>query len=255
MATVIKGTPTNGAGEIVVLDGSGRLPAVNGGQVTGIIPDQGGRAGKFLHTNGVSYSWEHPYVNPVRYTTGNYYLPLGATIPASGGIIITSTKIYYAKIYIHTAQLFTGISCVVGTLVAGKVIRMGIYTNDDYFSNTPATLILDAGTVSFATTGVKTLSINQYLNPGYYWLCCCTDSTATGVATSMASPNVATSAGYDYLLGIHGLPTPQYTASTNISTYSPIFYDASFTYGNLPATAPSTSLTASGSVPIMALKV
>lgn len=36
MASVIKGTPTNGAGEAVVLDGTGKLPAVDGSALTNL---------------------------------------------------------------------------------------------------------------------------------------------------------------------------------------------------------------------------
>jgi hypothetical protein len=58
---------------------------------------------------------------------------------------------------------------VVGTTASG-VARLGIYSNgatEDY----PNALLLDAGTISHATTGVKTVTISQALTGGtLYWL-------------------------------------------------------------------------------------
>jgi hypothetical protein len=51
---------------------------------------------------------------------------------------------------------------------AGAVVRLGIYADsgDGY----PGALILDAGTVDATATGLLTITINQQLTPGLYWI-------------------------------------------------------------------------------------
>jgi hypothetical protein len=46
-------------------------------------------------------------------------------------------------------------------------VRLGIYENGD---GEPSDLVLDAGTVAVTSTGVKTISISQTLEAGWYWL-------------------------------------------------------------------------------------
>lgn len=56
-ATLTAGTAAN---NLVQLDGTGKLPAVDGSQLTGLsaaLPTQTGNSGKFLTTNGTSASW------------------------------------------------------------------------------------------------------------------------------------------------------------------------------------------------------
>jgi hypothetical protein len=56
------------------------------------------------------------------------------------------------------------------TLSAGSTIRLGIY--DAGNGGLPKTLLLDAGTVSGASTGDKTITgLSLALSPGTYWLC------------------------------------------------------------------------------------
>jgi len=51
----------------------------------------------------------------------------------------------------------------------GAECRIGIYEDggDDHY---PSNLVLDAGTVSAESTGIKTISIDLILEPGIYWL-------------------------------------------------------------------------------------
>jgi hypothetical protein len=58
-------------------------------------------------------------------------------------------------------------------------IRLGIY-NHDYATGKPTTVLLDAGTVvATAASSVYTITINQALSPGIYWLAMNVTSTAT----------------------------------------------------------------------------
>ena len=71
---------------------------------------------------------------------------------------------------IPEAATATSLSIYCSGAVASSVWRLGIYNNSasgDY----PDTRLLDAGTVSTATTGVKTITISQSLSANtLYWL-------------------------------------------------------------------------------------
>lgn len=52
--------------------------------------------------------------------------------------------------------------------LAGAAIRLGIYEDDG--NCYPGALLLDAGAVDCTTTGLKTITIDQSLKRGLYWL-------------------------------------------------------------------------------------
>jgi len=65
------------------------------------------------------------------------------------------------------------IAVEVTAAAADKLLRLGIYSNSR--SLYPADLLLDAGTVPVATTGVKSLDIAVVLEAGLCWLVCVSD--------------------------------------------------------------------------------
>jgi hypothetical protein len=72
-------------------------------------------------------------------------------------------------VLVPSTLTFTGISIYVDVAAgAGGVLRLGIYDSDS--RGRPANLVLDAGTVSSTTTGIKTITISQSLNAGKYFL-------------------------------------------------------------------------------------
>ena len=72
-------------------------------------------------------------------------------------------------IFIPETQTYTGISTYVDAAgTTGAVVRLGIYDTDS--SGKPVNLVLDAGTISSTTTGVKTITISQSLTAGKYFL-------------------------------------------------------------------------------------
>lgn len=96
-ATFNVGTSAN---NIVQLDGSSKLPAVDGSQLTNITPaypTQTGNAGKFLTTNGTTTSWAFP-------------ITLGTAVATTSG----------------TAFDFTGLSSTTKRI---KIQFMGVSTN------------------------------------------------------------------------------------------------------------------------------
>ena len=159
-------------------------------------------------------------VPKVPYKTGRYYGNPFAT-GGSNGFDSTSYsgKIQLIPTVIHTSQLFSHISIYVTTLIAAKTIRLGIYSDNN---GVPGSLLYDAGTTSFATTGIKDVVLNQTLPPGYYWLAFITDATATGVCAWSAMTQT----------GIFGC--------TDISiNYGVSGYYGTQAYGTLPTTLPT----------------
>ncbi|MCX6799800.1 MAG: hypothetical protein NT091_01495, partial [Candidatus Falkowbacteria bacterium] len=69
----------------------------------------------------------------------------------------------------------------VTTLGAGSTPRVGIYADDG--NNYPGSLVVDAGTQSGASTGVKTYTTNLpvTLEPGLYWLAYIVNGTAPAI--------------------------------------------------------------------------
>jgi len=85
-------------------------------------------------------------------------------------------------IYVGDSTSFTRIGCNVSAAGAGgTVARLGIY-NVSVQSNRriePGSLLVDAGTVSVATTGDKEIVIAQTLERGFYFLAISSDGTPT----------------------------------------------------------------------------
>lgn len=70
-------------------------------------------------------------------------------------------------IYVAADLTFTAVAMIVDTATATAVHRLGIYASTS--RGLPGTLVIDAGTVNSATTGVKTATISQPLTSGLYW--------------------------------------------------------------------------------------
>ena len=70
-----------GANQIVQLDGSARLPGVDGSQLTGIdsLPTQSGHSGKYLTTNGTSPTWADVDSLPSQSGNSGKYLTTNGT--------------------------------------------------------------------------------------------------------------------------------------------------------------------------------
>jgi hypothetical protein len=136
--------------------------------VTNLTTDLAGKA---------SYNaWGHRV-----YQTGQSYgMPMNmavATMPTG--------ELRFVPFMMLSTMTAVSLSCYVSTLGTGSTIRLGIYASDA--NDKPATLVLDAGTVSSATTGSKTITISQSLTPGLYWLA----SLATATAPSMVMSSSA----------------------------------------------------------------
>ena len=145
--------------------------------------------------------------------TGEYHVFLPYTLVNNSGVL-TVDILYTAPAVIPRQLTVDRIAVQVTTAAAaGKKARLGIYR--DGTNLYPGSLVLDAGEVAVDSTGVKTITINQTLGKGNYWLVVVSD----GAPTLRFSTGVAASP-----LGLDG---------TNFySTQS--YWSVAHTYGALP---------------------
>ncbi len=125
-----------------------------------------------------------------------------------------ASKLAGQPFYMPRDKTADRIAVNITTADAGKVIRLGIY-NGDGADLYPGSLLLDAGTVDASSTGVKTISINQSMPKGLYFLAQCSDGTPT---TKMFEPTYSPLG--DQRAGMDG--------------YADVCWMVTFTYAALP---------------------
>ena len=127
-------------------------------------------------------------------------------------LALSANTLYVIPYAVGDTATFVRIGIDVTTADAGKNARLGIYA---WSNGVPGARILDAGTVSVGSTGVKEIVINQALNAGMYGLALVSDGAPTVRANSVAP--VAT-----FAIG---------TATPGVADY---LMSRAFTYGSLP---------------------
>lgn len=115
------------------------------------------------------------------FPTGAIYGPEG---DVSGTYSTTNGNMTLVPFYVPSSTNFTIIGVRNNGTVAGSVMRLGIYDSDS--SRYPANRVLDAGTVDTSTAGSKTITINQTLSPGLYWLAA-SSTTGTAIMRNLSS--------------------------------------------------------------------
>ena len=107
--------------------------------------------------------------------SGTYYTTASNTGSTQATVTTTGT-VSYLPFLVERTTTFDRIACRTTTTITGtSTVRLGIYNNSD---KRPTTVLLDAGTVSVnATSTVYSITINQTLNPGWYWLAHVVNST------------------------------------------------------------------------------
>jgi hypothetical protein len=76
----------------------------------------------------------------------------------------------YQPFFVPVETTFSTIGCQTGSGHSGatSTVRLGIYNNS---TNRPSTLVLDAGTVAAnSPSTIYTITVDQTLQPGWYWL-------------------------------------------------------------------------------------
>lgn len=106
--------------------------------------------------------------------TGEYSHFLPGTI-RSATLLLTANVLYAHAFLVPRDITVDRIAVDVQALAASKSLRLGIYNNGTNLY--PGSLLLDAGTVSVNTTGVKAVTIDRALTKGLYWLAMVGDGT------------------------------------------------------------------------------
>ena len=107
--------------------------------------------------------------------SGTYYTTSSNT-GTTVATVTTTGAVSYLPFLVERTTTFDRIACRTATTITGtSTVRLGIYNNSN---KQPTTVLLDAGTVSVnATSTVYPITINQTLNPGWYWLAHVVNST------------------------------------------------------------------------------
>lgn len=109
------------------------------------------------------------------YRTGQYvHLDL---VQAAAAAAVLANTLYAIPINVPRKMTLDLLAIQVTIGAADKSVRLGIYA--DGTNLYPGTLVLDAGAVGVATTGVKSIAISQQLTKGLYWLAFVSDGTPT----------------------------------------------------------------------------
>jgi hypothetical protein len=167
--------------------------------------------------------------------------PAGKWIPIFRGYSATSSNfvnnasnrgyIHWCLVVLPNGARVDQIAVATAVTNATTNVRLGLYSDLD---GIPDKLIVDAGTVSIATGGLKTANIGPLtLKKGRYWLAVCLQSaaTTTGAIFGWQSPG-ALPPLYKYAdsattaLGSGGATNPTFFSAT-----------AAYTTGGLPASA------------------
>lgn len=101
------------------------------------------------------------------FRSGYYYSGTFGYSNGSGTMSVTIGSMYVRPFWLPVRRSFDRIAVNVATAAATSVLRSGIYSHE---SGVPTSLIVDGGTASAATTGLKELTISATLEPGLWWL-------------------------------------------------------------------------------------
>ncbi|WP_104084263.1 hypothetical protein [Cryobacterium sp. Y11] len=126
--------------------------------------------------------------------SGNYY---GANGGMPGTNAFANQQMWAAPLWVPRAITIDRLACEVTALVAGSTVRLGLYGSTA--EDTPGALVLDAGTVDSATTGIKEiLALSTRIPAGLYWLAAVSQGgtpTLRSIGNSSAPPVASTLGG------------------------------------------------------------
>ena len=132
-------------------------------------------------------------------------------------------------------SLFDQIAIYVNFVNASGKLILGVYKNIQGYEPYPGDLLLDAGVINIANTGLQSIDINLNLDKGLYWLCFLTNTNpelyATdklssfnilSYATLNSSPKNSVNKSYTYPTN-DKLPDPFPKNANYVFTHCPIF--------------------------------
>lgn len=203
----------------------------------------GGTTDQYLAKNSntdMDFKWvAGPAVYGIPFISTFYYE--GLRSGSSVALTATEDVTYYQPIYIPTSTTFDRIAMRTRSTHTGtSTVRLGVYNMG---VGVPTTVALDAGTVSAtAASTTYTITINQTLSAGWYWLAANVQAK-TGTSAVEAADN-----GSSMLL----VPGIRSTTGTNLGNGFPVFgFEQTGVTG---AFATAGTLTASQTVIIVGLR-
>lgn len=163
------------------------------------------------------------------YVSGRYYVGAGLGGGATSAAYAANT-VYFFPFIVSETKSWDRLAFEVQTAGTAANARVAIYTGAN---GKPASLVLDAGSFAVAGTGLKTVTINQSLPPGVYWLAVVLDGTETlynssnvqlglfaitGTTTSISAPETGLSAS----LTFGAFPATAFTGAMGAATYAAV---------------------------------
>ena len=92
------------------------------------------------------------------------------SITGQNSTALVEGNAYYTPLVVPSTSSFKALGCYTITAAVGTspVLRMGLYT--DSGSQSPQSLLFEAGTIDLTLTTAQTLSYSFTLSPGLYWI-------------------------------------------------------------------------------------
>lgn len=194
-------------------------------------------------TEPVSSNWAYDHKEALDAHTYNIYsnLRTGVYIPTPFYVqytgtptAITANRLYGIPFPVVRPMTLDALQVYITALDAGKVMRLGLYAPGTNVA--PGALVVDGGEVSVATTGNKTVVIDEALTTlGIYWLAFVSDG----------APSMYFSSYYISLLGG--------SATSGATSYG--HWYAAFSYAALSGADPFPTPTAANLMSKMSVKI
>lgn len=179
-----------------------------------------------------------PEVHTTLGATERWYVAGQANATALAPASLSANVIRALPLLRQYGAVVAKLSIAVTSGVANSRARLGIYKTNGSGSLWPTDLVVDAGEVSTATNGVKTVSVGQVISRGdFAWVGLLTDA-----AISIRCLAVA---------GAHAV----FGVDTTLSVTPGVGASAPQTYGPLPAQFPTAGAAAITATPIPAIGV
>jgi hypothetical protein len=167
--------------------------------------------------------------------SGNYY---GSNVATISNFTMAEDRTYFTPFYLFETTTFDRILIRAQTQTGTATVRLGLYNNSNA---KPTTVVFDAGTVSVtASSTAYTITINETVNAGWYWLASNMQTAGTGNSFTGSTSFVS--------FGVFG----GYPANGAVNFTSVCFYEAFIT--GAFATAVTANLTDTNGSPIVALR-
>jgi len=226
---------------------TGPTGPTGGTGATGAGVAVGGSTGQALiKASATDYetAWSAPNTVGIYPAANNTYFKLLPTLGTDNAFNGTLNRLSFMRMPVSGTVTISALECIVTTAGGGSaVVRMGIYRQAS--TGLPGTLVIDGGTASATTTGVKAIAISQVLTPDVYYVAIVAqDWTGT-------QPNFKGT-----LDGVNILGTPSFEWGNN-STGSLSILQLATVSGALPnpATGLETNLGTGRRAPMIAVKV